>query len=40
MDRTIIVRVTKLINRPTGRMIFAVPDSQNPRPPTGPIPAQ
>ncbi len=34
MDRTIIVRVTKLINKPTGRMIFAIPDSQNPRPPT------
>jgi uncharacterized protein YacL len=32
MDRTIIVRVTKLINRPTGRMIFAVPDSSAPRP--------
>jgi uncharacterized protein YacL len=40
MDRTIIVRVTKLINRPTGRMIFAVPDSQNPRPSTPPTPAQ
>lgn len=27
MDRTINVEVTKLINQPTGRMIFAVPDS-------------
>ena len=34
MDRTIIVRVTKLINRPTGRMIFAIPDSTTPRPAT------
>jgi uncharacterized protein YacL len=28
MDRTIQVRVTKLIERDTGRMIFAVPDSE------------
>lgn len=27
MDRTIRVTVTKLINRPTGRMIFAVPEN-------------
>jgi len=32
MDRTIIVRVTKLINRPTGRMIFAIPESTTSRP--------
>lgn len=29
MDRTINVEVTKLINRETGRMIFAVPESDN-----------
>lgn len=28
MDRTIIVEVTKLINREAGRMIFAVPESE------------
>jgi uncharacterized protein YacL len=28
MDRTIEVEVTKLINRETGRMIFAVPESE------------
>jgi uncharacterized protein YacL len=26
MDRTIRVEVTKLINRETGRMIFAIPE--------------
>lgn len=31
MDRTIPVEVTKLINRPTGRMIFAVPESEKGR---------
>lgn len=31
MDRTISVRVTKLINRDTGRMIFAVPEHENKR---------
>lgn len=31
MDRTINVRVTKLINRETGRMIFAVPDHESKR---------
>jgi len=29
MDRTIPVEVTKLINRPTGRMIFAEPETEN-----------
>jgi uncharacterized protein YacL len=29
MDRTITVEVTKLINRETGRMIFAVPESES-----------
>lgn len=29
MDRNIEVEVTKLINRPTGRMIFAVPESES-----------
>ena len=28
MDRNIEVEVTKLINRPTGRMIFAVPEHE------------
>lgn len=29
MDRNIEVEVTKLINRPTGRMIFAIPESES-----------
>lgn len=31
MDRSIPVEVTKLINRPTGRMIFAVPEAEKSR---------
>ena len=31
MDRNVSVEVTKLINRPTGRMIFAVPQSKSGR---------
>lgn len=32
MDRSIEVEVTKLINRDTGRMIFAIPESERPHP--------
>jgi len=31
MDRNVGVEVTKLINRPTGRMIFAVPEREGQR---------
>jgi uncharacterized protein YacL len=33
MDRTIRVTVTRLINRETGRMIFAVPENDKRTPP-------